>query len=146
LSGDVVGVAQSFNGSANIVIPSTISNDAVTSAKIINGAVTVGKLGATEQTRIAKAWVNFNGTTSPGTILSSFNVSSVTKNGTGDYTVNFASALADANYASLITVNAADRNITRTITQTSSTIRFTVGDVTGVPVDPTQSSLSIFGN
>ncbi len=47
----------------------------------------------------AKAWVNFNGTTSPGTIRASFNVSSVTKNGTGDYTVNFTTALVDANYA-----------------------------------------------
>jgi hypothetical protein len=46
----------------------------------------------------AKAWVNFNGTTSPGTIRASFNVSSVTKNGTGDYTVNFTNALVDANY------------------------------------------------
>lgn len=46
----------------------------------------------------AKAWVNFNGTTSPGTIRSSYNVSSATKNGTGDYTLNFTTALADANY------------------------------------------------
>ena len=51
---------------------------------------------------IAKAWVNFNGTTaSPSTIRSSFNVSSITKNGTGDYTVNFSTAMADANYCSI---------------------------------------------
>jgi hypothetical protein len=43
--------------------------------------------------------VNFDGTTSLGTIRSSYNVSSVTKNGTGDYTVNFATPMADANYA-----------------------------------------------
>lgn len=49
----------------------------------------------------AKAWVNFNGTTSPGTIRASYNVGSVTKNGTGDYTVNFATAMPDANYAVL---------------------------------------------
>ena len=45
-----------------------------------------------------RAWVNFNGTTSPGTIRASGNVSSVTKNGTGDYTVNFTTAMPDANY------------------------------------------------
>ena len=46
----------------------------------------------------AKAWVNFNGT---GTVAirASYNVSSITDNGTGDYTVNFTSALADANYS-----------------------------------------------
>lgn len=51
-------------------------------------------------TGIAKAWVNFNGT---GTVAirSSFNVSSITDNGTGDYTVNFTTALADANYSSI---------------------------------------------
>jgi hypothetical protein len=45
-----------------------------------------------------RAWVNFNGTTSPGTIRASGNVSSVTRASTGSYTVNFATALPDANY------------------------------------------------
>ena len=46
----------------------------------------------------AKAWVNFNGT---GTVAirASFNVTSITDNGTGDYTVNFTNALEDANYS-----------------------------------------------
>jgi len=48
-------------------------------------------------TGIAKAWVNFNGT---GTVAirDSFNVSSITDNGTGDYTVNFTTAMPNANY------------------------------------------------
>jgi len=45
-----------------------------------------------------KAWVNFNGTGSVA-ILDSHNVSSITDNGTGDYTINFATALESANYA-----------------------------------------------
>ena len=49
-----------------------------------------------------RAWVNFNGTTaSPSTIRGSGNVSSVTKNGTGDYTINFTTAMPDANYAAV---------------------------------------------
>ena len=46
----------------------------------------------------AKAWVNFNGT---GTVAirASGNVTSITDNGTGDYTINFTNALPDANYA-----------------------------------------------
>lgn len=45
-----------------------------------------------------KAWVNFNGT---GTVAirAAGNVSSITDNGTGDYTVNFTNAMPDANYA-----------------------------------------------
>lgn len=47
---------------------------------------------------LCRAWVNFNGT---GTVAirASFNVSSITDNGTGDYTVNFTTAMPDANYA-----------------------------------------------
>tara|TARA_R110000868_G_scaffold14583_2_gene67659 strand:- start:1035 stop:1403 length:369 start_codon:yes stop_codon:yes gene_type:complete len=55
--------------------------------------------GAGTQTgTLCRAWVNFNGT---GTVAirASFNVSSITDNGTGDYTVNFTNALSDANYA-----------------------------------------------
>lgn len=46
----------------------------------------------------AKAWVNFNGT---GTIAArdSFNLSSLADNGTGDYTVNWSSALGNTNYS-----------------------------------------------
>jgi hypothetical protein len=44
-----------------------------------------------------RAWVNFNGTGTPA-IRSSGNVSSITDNGTGDYTVNFSNAMTDANY------------------------------------------------
>ena len=45
-----------------------------------------------------RAWVNFNGT---GTVAirASGNVSSITDNGRGQYTVNFATAMTDANYA-----------------------------------------------
>lgn len=45
-----------------------------------------------------RAWVNFNGT---GTVAirASGNVSSITDNGVGDYTVNFTTAMSDANYS-----------------------------------------------
>ena len=48
-----------------------------------------------------RAWVNFNGT---GTVAirASGNVSSITDNGTGDYTVNFTTAMPDVNYCSLV--------------------------------------------
>jgi len=48
-----------------------------------------------------RAWVNFNGVTT-ATIRASGNVSSVTRNGTGDYTVNFTTAMPDANYSTVL--------------------------------------------
>jgi hypothetical protein len=53
-------------------------------------------------TGIAKAWVNFNGVGTPA-IRASFNVSSITDNGTGDYTLNFTTAMPDANYSVVAT-------------------------------------------
>lgn len=52
---------------------------------------------------LCRAWVNFNGT---GTVAirGSGNVSSITDNGVGSYTVNFTTAMPDANYAPAITV------------------------------------------
>lgn len=51
-----------------------------------------------------RAWVNFNGT---GTVAirAAGNVSSITDNGTGDYTVNFTTAMPDANYSPSLTAN-----------------------------------------
>lgn len=58
----------------------------------------VMKLQSNGVTTNALAWVNFNGT---GTVAirSAYNVSSITDNGTGNYTVNFTTATSDANYA-----------------------------------------------
>jgi len=47
-------------------------------------------------TGIAKAWVNFAG--SSGTIAGGFNVSSITRTATGNYTINFTTAMPNANY------------------------------------------------
>lgn len=51
-----------------------------------------------------RAWVNFNGT---GTVAirASGNVSSITDNGVGDYTVNFATAMPDANFSTVMTMS-----------------------------------------
>jgi hypothetical protein len=61
-------------------------------------AVTYAKIGTTEQGQLCKAWVNFNGT---GTVAirASYNVSSITDHGTGDYSVNFTTAMPDTNFS-----------------------------------------------
>ena len=61
-----------------------------------DACITTDELAST--VNVAKAWVNFNGTGAVA-IRASYNVSSITDNGTGDYTVNFTTALADADYA-----------------------------------------------
>lgn len=98
----------------------------------------------------AKAWVNFNGT---GTVAirSSGNVSSITDNNTGDYTVNFTTAMPDANYAVIGTAGAqATGSVTGMVFEislssspTSSAVRVNTKQ-TGTFVDVTFVNVAVF--
>lgn len=110
------------------------------------------KLQANGVTTNALAWVNFNGTSGATAARASYNVSSVTRNSTGDYTIAFTVALSDANYAALgvcaytnaIVAGNTMRGFTPQSYATSS-IRFVVTDgVSGV--DPLYCNVAIFGN
>jgi hypothetical protein len=89
-----------INGSGTItgISAGGLPDDCITTAEIAANAVTTAKLGSAEASGLCKAWVNFNGT---GTVAirASYNVSSITDNGSGDYTVNFTTAMVDANYS-----------------------------------------------
>lgn len=88
-----------INGTGSItgISAGGLPDDCITTADIAANAVTYAKLGTTEQGQLCKAWVNFNGT---GTVAirAQYNVSSITDNGVGLYTVNFTTAMTDANY------------------------------------------------
>ena len=65
--------------------------------------------GGINQARIAKAWVHFDGTEAAADMIgASYNVSSITDIDTGRYTINFATALTDANYSAVMYTNAYD--------------------------------------
>ena len=69
-----------------------------------------------------RAWVNFDGTTNVGgfcTVRASGNVSTVADNGTGDYTINFTTAMSDANYCAVASGNAVGGTIS--VAQPNST-------------------------
>lgn len=90
---------------------------------------------------LSQAWVNFNGT---GTVAirASGNVSSITDNGVGDYTVNFTNALVDANYGvSTVCQRAAtDSNLFGSIkvstTPTTSAVRISTQTGSATLEDP----------
>jgi hypothetical protein len=83
----------------------TVTINASTSTGLVQTADTSGiiKVQSNGVTTNALAWVNFAGAS--GTRNSSYNVSSVTRNAAGDYTLNFANAMSDANYATVATTN-----------------------------------------
>ncbi len=136
---------------ATTLTSAIIPANAVGATQIANGSVTAAKLGTTEQKQIAKAWVNFNGTTSPGTIASSYNVSSVTKVGTGNYTVNFIAAMADANYSPILTVGdaaASTVNYAASIkpSLTNSSFGILAQNSNGSDIDLSIVTIAVFGN
>ena len=63
-----------------------------------NTGATALEFATISNTSNVKAWVNFNGVGTPS-IRASLNVSSISDNGGADYSVNFTTALADADYA-----------------------------------------------
>lgn len=96
---------------------------------------------------LAKAWVNFNGT---GTlaIRSSFNVSSVTDNGTGDYTINFTTPFSDGNYAAVCMAAKASGNNTGSVlinTQAASALNILTWDDDGDQRDNPTICVAVFG-
>jgi hypothetical protein len=103
LGGDIALVPTDTASSIVVTIPavtSTLLNDQSNIE-----AQTKTALNATGSAPIyaCRAWVNFNGT---GTVAirASGNVSSITDNGTGDYTINFTTAMPDADYSAVFGV------------------------------------------
>jgi hypothetical protein len=97
---------------------------------------------------IAKAWVNFNGTGTPA-IRASFNVSSITDNGTGLYTVNFTTAMPDVNYAtSCLTSGFSDADpkafVSVRSTSSASAVSIVTSNVSGTLNDLNGIYLAIF--
>lgn len=99
---------------------------------------------------VAKAKVIFDGT-STVSIKYSYNVSSVTDNGTGDYTINFATPLASANYAvamaSRITVASGGGGVCRIkegVAPTASAFRMDTLNFNGALADPQLVTVAVF--
>lgn len=94
--------------------------------------------------RQATAWVNFNGT---GTVAirDAYNVSSITDNGTGDYTINFTTPMNNADYAA-VGMNAHDAALCRWKGQTANSFTIFLDNVGGVAgVDSTYVAVIAFG-
>ena len=95
-----------------------------------------------------RAWVNFSATP---TIAASGNVTSVTKNGTGDFTVNFTNAMPDANYSAIYMTRPSSGaivdidNLSSVAGPTASAVRVFSGQASnGAGRDPVVGCVSVF--
>jgi hypothetical protein len=119
---------------------------------VANTPPTIQDSAGTQIGTFCRAWVNFNGTGTVA-ITASFNCSSITDNGVGDYTVNFTNALPDANYN--FVGNGSNTNNTNILcapvlnwdnpTKTTSALRiFNVKTTNGAATDQNTISISVF--
>ena len=94
-----------INGSGTVTgastLATTVASPTFTTPNI--DSAQVATVSGTAPLYMCRAWVNFNGT---GTVAirASGNVTSITDDGTGTYTVNFTTAMPDTNYAAAVSV------------------------------------------
>ena len=113
-------------------------------------SASLATISGTAPLYMCRAWVNFNGT---GTVAirASGNVSSITDNGTGDYSINFTTAIVDTNYCVVGTLGtqANDSSFANNIASghiySTTTVRVTAyTPQSAVFVDTAQLSFAIF--
>lgn len=136
-----------INGSGTITgastLATTVANPTFTTPNIDSAQfVTVS---GTAPIYPCRAWVNFNGT---GTVAirGSGNVTSITDNGTGDYTVNFTTAMSDANYSAVATCSQNDNagRIAVVFTYTTTSVKVGNRDSSFALFDPSFVNVAIF--
>ena len=92
-----------FSGTVTAPTFSGNATTASTATTVSNGAITAAKLDGAQSGDApifgVRAWVNFNGTSGSTAIRQAGNVSSVTRNALGRYTITFSTAMQDTNYA-----------------------------------------------
>jgi hypothetical protein len=125
----------------------------VDSSRVADVAVTANKLAGdagSAPSYSCRAWVNFNGA-GTAAIRSSANISCVARNGVGDYTINFATGMPDANYAITGTATRGSYNAGNNpggfglrTQPTSSSFRVCTSNGIGTNEDSAQVDISIF--
>ena len=128
-----------INGTLGV---SLVQDASITTAKLAAAATTPDKLSGGQSGSApvygCRAWCNFDGTlTGTNAPRAGGNVTSVTRNGVGDYTINFAIAMPDANYAVSL------GNVGYLSTNTSTSLSIKAGANATVPALKTISSLGV---
>jgi hypothetical protein len=158
LSGDTSGSvtldAPAVSGTTTLTLPTTSGTIALSGGAVsgttgsFSGDLSFNSgYGSAAVAYGCRAWVNFNGT---GTVAirASGNVTSITDNGTGDYTINFTTAMPDANYCSIL--GGQDSGIansillTQTGTRTTTQLQIGQRQSNGSQIDLSQMQVAIF--
>jgi len=147
------GTGISVNSTTGAV---TVTNSGVTSVaagtgisvSASTGGVTITNSAPAVTAGEAKAWAKWNGNGSISGVTS-YNVSSVVRNSTGNYTVNFTNAFVDGNYSSQIQASydlstGTGEVLTKIVSQSTSALNFFTGSYLGAPADSQYLAIACF--
>ncbi len=154
-------MALTLNGSANTIgglavggLPDgTVDEDslaanAVVTGKITDATIALADVNADLKQRVCKAWVNFDGS-GTAAIRDSFNIASLTDNGTGQYTVNIDTDMGNSNYCAVCggSANSAGGSKGPYVNSTDSDHMDIYGyDQSGNYQDTNRVTLAVFGD
>ncbi len=139
--GTVATVLATVNGNVGSFTNASITVNA-------KGLITAASNGVATA---AKAWIFFDGTAGTPAAAASSNISSITDNGVGDYTLNFSVATADANFA-VVGMSCGDGSVTgcieeyRNTGRSTTTVRIRAHNLSATLQDREQISVLVFGN
>ena len=138
LRGDMAWTSATGTGSVVLGTSPTLTTPNINSAQIAT-------VSGTAPLYMARAWVNFNGTSTVA-IRASANVSSITDNGTGDYTVNFTTSMPDADYAVSMSLRPTSSSYERPelVTLLAASVRVVNDDGNNNPADTTTFTVAVF--
>jgi hypothetical protein len=141
-SGEIIISAPAVAGTNTLTLPASTGTviTSATAAADVPAPTQLSTASGSAPSYSARAWVSLNGT---GTIAinGSGNVSSITDDGTGQYTVNFTTAMPDTNYSAvtggsvLATQNSNEKSIASTNITTSSFMLHCTDDTSNVYAD-----------
>jgi len=121
----------------------------ITFSSLIKGE---GTAGTTLNQGLAKAWVNFDGSATDAAASDSFNLTSMTDNGTGDYTVTINNDFSAATYACPISVGSGSGagryigTIKDTVRAAGSCVFFCLQSSSGSALDAPDYNVSFHGD
>jgi hypothetical protein len=126
----------------------TLSAPAVAGTNTITLPASTGTVTLTSSTQVCQAWVNYKGTTTRG-INASYNVSSVTFNSTGNYTINFTNAFTDANYCAVSGVSydlttGSGMTVIKIASQSTTSMTILGQTNTGSAIDNALNAIAVF--
>lgn len=136
-----VGGVLSATSVAGAVIATQAQMESAASAGSTSLIVTPGRLQY--HPGVAKGWVRFDGSATSVTAAAAYGVSHITDNGTGNYTVFWATAFSSANYAVDASTNLANSRVASISSNSAQVICL---DLSGTAADAAIISMIAFGD